>query len=351
LEKFKKRVTLMDLALELGLSDRAVSQALNPRESNVKLNPKTVERVQKLAALRNYRRDSRARSMRYGRFYSIGYFEAKRRPHDWPLFGAEAGVYDEASAHGYQITLIRLPAENEGDSIPSVFQEAHLDAMIISHAVNIPEALEKHIAASGFPIIHLNEKNPHNAVYIDDVGGAEAMTSYLISLGNRKIAYLTHATPNSHSHYSNTDRRNGYIKAMRKAGLEPEIIEGSQSQPDAFFEWIDSHKDVEAIVCYNDLAALNLFRLTYRLPLKTPEHLAVTGFGDDIGRHCPIALTTMRNPYYEMGRAAVKMALKLVEESLKTVPSQVFSPELAIRNSTRNRLEPPADAQTKPSGW
>jgi len=40
-----KRVTLRDLALELGVSDRAVSQALNPRASNVKLNSKTVERI------------------------------------------------------------------------------------------------------------------------------------------------------------------------------------------------------------------------------------------------------------------------------------------------------------------
>lgn len=336
MKQFKKRVTLSDLAQELGLSDRAVSQALNPRTSNVKLSPKTVERVQKLATLRNYRRDSRARSMRYGRFYSIGYFEAKLRPHDWPLFGAEAGVYDEASAHDYQVALIRLPAESEGDSIPSVFREAHLDAMIISHAANIPQSLEKHIAASGFPIVHLNEKKTRNAVYVDDVGGAETMTRYLISLGNRKIAYFGNSSANPH--YSNMDRRNGYIKAMRKAGLEPEIIEVPPSQPDAFFEWIDSHKDVEAIVCYNDLTALNLFRQTYRLPLQIPDHLAVTGFGDDIGRHCPVALTTMRNPYYEMGRAAVKMALKLVEGSRKTIPSQVFSQELAIRNSTRDRL-------------
>ena len=56
-----KRVTLCDLALELGVSDRAVSQALNPRASDVKLNPKTVERIQELAAKLNYRRDSRAR--------------------------------------------------------------------------------------------------------------------------------------------------------------------------------------------------------------------------------------------------------------------------------------------------
>ena len=333
----KKRVTLAVLAQELGLSDRAVSQALNPRTSNVKLNPKTVERVQKLATLRNYRRDSRARSMRYGRFFNIGYFEAKLRPNDWPLLGAEAGVYDEASAHGYQVALIRLPSQSEGDSIPSVFQEAHLDAMIISHAGNLPPALEKHIASSGFPIIHLNEKKPHNAVYIDDVGGAEALTCYLISLGNRKIAYFGNSSLAS-QHYSYMDRMNGYTKAMRNAGLKPEIIEAPKSQPDAFLEWIDSNKDVEAIVCYNDLTALNLFRQTYRLPLQIPDHLAMTGFGDDIGRHCPVALTTMRNPFYEMGRAAVIMALKLVEGRRKTIPSQVFSQELKIRNSTRDRL-------------
>lgn len=333
-----KRVTLRDLALELGLSDRAVSQALNPRASNVKLNPKTVERIQKLAALRNYRTDSRARSMRYGRFYNIGYFEAKKTTTAWPLLGAESGVCDAAIDHHYHIVLIRLPSDMAAEpaSIPSVFKESNLDALILSHAGNLTEELEKIIDASGFPVVYLNEKKPHNAVYVDDLRGAGEVTQFLISQGNRKIVYYSNA--GEKAHYSVTDRRAGYEKAMKEAGLSPEVIEATEHTESEFHAWLDSHKDVEAIACYNDLLALQLFRMLYRTELRVPTDLALTGFGDDFARDCcPVELTTMRTPFYEMGKAAVEMALELVNENLQKVPARIFSQELVVRDSTRER--------------
>jgi len=335
-----KRVTLRDLGKELGLSDRAVSQALNPRASNVKLNPKTVERIQKLAALRNYRRDSRARSMRYGRFYNIGYFEAKKKTTAWPLLGAEAGVCDAAADHDYHVVLIRLPSDmsSEPESVPSIFRESSLDALIISHAGNLTEELEKIIDTSGMPIVYLNEKKSHNAVYVDDFRGAQEITRYLLSLGNRKIAYYSNTR--ELAHYSAIDRMAGYEKAMNEAGLNPEILESVVRNTGEFTAWLDAHKDVEAIACYNDLFALHMFRLLYHTGIRVPAHLALTGFGDDFSRDCcPVELTTMRTPFYEMGKAAVEMALEMINGNLQSVPSKVFSQELVVRDSTRNRLD------------
>ena len=341
MKQHNKRVTLRDLALELGLSDRAVSQALSPRDSNVKLNPETVQRIQKLAAERNYRRDSRARSMRYGRFYNIGFFEAKKKTTAWPLLGAESGVCDAAIAHDYHVVLIRLPSDLSADpaSIPSFFRESNLDALIISHAGNLTGELEKLIDTSGFPVVYLNEKKPHNAVYGDDLRGAEEITRHLISLGNRKIVYYSNIGESPH--YSAIDRRAGYQKAMKNAGLEPEVLEAGTQQNKAahFAAWLAAHRDVEAIACYNDLFALHLFRMLYHTGLRVPEHLAVTGFGDDFSRDCcPVELTTMRTPFYEMGKAAVEMALEMVNGNLQSVPARIFPQELVVRDSTRNRL-------------
>jgi len=341
-----RRVTLRDLALELGVSDRAVSQALNPRASNVKLNPKTAERIQELAVLRNYRRDSRARSMRYGRFYNIGYFEAKKKTTAWPLLGAESGVCDAASAHDYHIVLVRLPSDmsSEPEAVPSIFRESSLDALIISHAGNLTEELENIIDTSGMPIIYLNEKKSHNAVYVDDFRGSQEITRYLISLGNRKIVHYTDTL----SHYSAIDRKAGYEKAMKEAGLKPEILKSVDSHSGECSAWLDAHKDVEAIACYNDLFALHMFRMLYHTGIRVPTHLALTGFGDDFSRDCcPVELTTMRTPFYEMGKAAVEMALELINGNLLSVPSRVFSQELVVRDSTRNRLDDKPSSNSK----
>ncbi|MEX1117189.1 MAG: LacI family DNA-binding transcriptional regulator [Terrimicrobiaceae bacterium] len=333
-----KRVTLRDLALELGLSDRAVSQALNPRASNVKLNSKTVERIKELAAKRNYRRDSRARSMRYGRFFNIGYFEAKAKTTAWSLLGAESGVCDAAIDHDYHVVLIRLPSDlsSEPASIPSIFRESNLDALIISHAGNLTEELVKIIDASGFPVVYLNEKKSHNAVFVDDLRGAQEITRHLVAQGNRKIIYYSNEGENHH--YSAADRKAGYKKAMTAAGLRPEVFEATDQNEDEFYTWLKAHNDVEAIACYNDLFALQIFRILYRTKLKVPQNLALTGFGDDFARDCcPVALTTMRTPFYEMGKAAVEMALELLNGKVQKVPARVFTQELVVRDSTTRK--------------
>ncbi len=343
-KNFPKRVTLRDLAEELGLSDRAVSQALNPRASNVKLSPNTVERIQELAARWNYRRDSRARSMRYGRFFNIGYFEAKKKATAWPLLGAESGVCDAAIEHNYHVVLIRLPSDKspEPNSVPYIFRESSLDALIISHAGNLTEELEQIIDGCNLPIVYLNEKKTHNAVYVDDLHGCQELTRHLISRGNRKIAYFSTAA----NHYSVFDRKAGYRKAMEDAGFDSDVIEISKDDDAGFSTWFAAHRDVEAIVCYSDLGALHLIRLLYRTEQHFPRNLSVAGFGDDFSRDCsPVDLTTMRTPFYEMGKAAVEMALELVERNTRTIPSRIFTPELVVRGSTglSSSMPPPRE--------
>jgi DNA-binding LacI/PurR family transcriptional regulator len=337
----QKRVTLRDLARELGLSDRAVSQALTSRESNVKLNPKTIERVRKLALEKNYRPDSRARSMRYGRFYNIGYFEAKKQATAWPLLGAESGVFDAASENDYRIVLIRLPSDLTKDptAIPATFREGNLDALILSHAGNLTHEVEEAIDASGFPVVYLNEKKKSNAVFADDRGGTETITRHVISTGKKKIIYLN-GDPQE-SHYSIGDRMLGYREAMQKAGLKPLIVQG----PDAALQWgnddlvqlLRRPNEVEAIVTYSDFIALQLFRLLCENHLDIGA-LPVTGFGNDFSLECsPVRLTTMKTPFYEMGRVAVEMALALINTNEKTVPARIFPVELLVRESTVKR--------------
>lgn len=341
----QKRVTLRDLALELGVSDRTVSQALRPRESNVKLNPKTAERIRQLAMERNYRPDVRAQSMRYGCFFNIGYFEAKKSPTGWPLLGAEAGVFDVASAHHYNVSLMRLPTDYAKDpsAIPSVLREGNVDALIIAHAGNLSEELERVIDSCGFPIIYLNEKRPTNAVYVDDFGAAQEITQYLLTLGNRKIVCLSSGSQSGDLHYSVKDRRGGYAAAMQQAGLEPWIekvnIDDLGNTDQMLQSWFKANRKIDAVFCDNDFRAFQVLRALYRDPRRIPDDIAVTGFGDDFARDCTsVRLTTMQIPFYEMGRAAAEIALTLIDQKKKSIPARVFKPTLIVRDSTRNRL-------------
>lgn len=333
----KKRVTIRDLARELDLSPRAVSQALNPRRSTTKVSPETVKRIQKLAQERNFLPDSRARTMRSGRFNNIGYFEAKLKADSWPLLGVESGVSDVASERHCRVSLIRLPTDlaKSSSSIPSIFREGNIDALILSHAGNLSSELEEVIDASGFPVVYLNEKKRRNAVYVDDRRSGFEITQHIIAQGKRQIMFLN--ISNNPFHYSIIDRKLGYQQAMEKAGLKSKVVEENGiSETDSEMKlWMHDDPKLEAIVANNDFTALQVFRAIRRSEFVVPKNLLLTGFGDDFGSTCsPIPLTTMRIPFYEMGRAAAEMALDLVEKNLNSLPSKVFRAELIVREST-----------------
>ena len=265
------------------MSDRAVSQALHPRKSNVQLNPETVKRICSLAQKRNYRPHASARAMRSGRFFNIGYFEAKQNPTNYPLRGAEDGICDRANFHGYRIVLIRIPSDVSKDEnpIPFVFREAHLDALVVSNVGRLSPECKEAIDVSGLPVVYLNEKRAKNAVYVEDFAAMKKVTGHLLEQGYRKISYLGTSSSNKidprFEHYSVQDRVGGYEAAMAAAGLHSQILHFSADWQNDFGRWYKENHDAEAIVCPGDLAVLRLFRTLYRDRVRVPEDLALTG--------------------------------------------------------------------------
>ncbi|AHF94340.1 hypothetical protein OPIT5_12595 [Opitutaceae bacterium TAV5] len=338
----RKKVSIRDLARELGLSDRAVSQALNPRESNVKLSPATLERVQKLASKRGYRVDTSARAMRYGRFFNIGYFEASRSVVHYPRLGAEAGVFDAASEHGYHVVLVKIPADltNNKSALPIVFRQSHLDALVVVHQGNLPPAYAEAIDASGLPVVYLNEKRATNSVYVDDIRGAAELTTHLLDKGLRRIAFLR--GNDDSMHYSLNDRQSGCTQALAARGLKPAILDFGAGWEPKVESWLQTKPGIDAIFCPDDLSALRLIRILYRLDIRVPDQLVVAGYNGDFSREAPVAMPTMDIPFYAMARAAAGMAVRLVEDkAISSLPSQVFA----------SRLIPDVSVETASGLW
>lgn len=335
----KKRVTISDLARQLNLSDRSISQALSPRESNVKLRPETVKRVQDLANKLGYQPDSRARSMRYGKFFNIGYFEATKSARALHLPGAEAGVFEAAGANGYRVVLIRLPSDMSQDpsAIPTVFKESLLDVLILSHAGNLPPGIAQQINVSEYPVVYLNEKLDYNSVYSNDIKGAETMTKHLVESGRKRIAFIKYPS-NESDHYSEADRKQGYLNAIKEAGLEPMVIELGDSRGDVEKElphWFEKNcSQIDAIMCTNDFNAMQIQRILYQYREMFPERVAITGYDDIAEFLAAIPLTTMRIPFHQMGKMAVKMALEMVDTGQKRIRSISVDSELIVRTST-----------------
>lgn len=337
-----KRATIKDIARIAGVSTASVSQALRPRaSSNIKLQAETIERVKSVAVQLNYRPHSGARSIRSKQFGTLGYFVAKEGLYMHTPAGYMAGVHDAAEEMGNRITLIRLPhrLEEIRDTIPTVFTEHNLDALVIESYSEISERIHLLLRDINLPVIYLNDKHEMNSVYVDDSAGSITLTEHLLSKGYKDICFLLRQNLNASDrvedmHHSAMDRLHGYRKCMQENGLNP-VVKTVVSEvvglnADLTHEQWDQFKNHEAIICYDDDLANMVGRYCYGHQIRIPEDLAMASFNGDYGSLCAWKrLTTVRMPSYEMGRNATEMALELIKTgNREPINSIAYAPTL-----------------------
>ena len=345
------RITIKDVANDTGLSLGAVSQALSPNpNSTIKVSDKTVVRVREAAQKVGFRPHAGARSVRSNKFHNIGFFVAKKGVYTRPPEGYLMGVSDAAQRRGYRIILVGMENE-EGhyqETVPSLLREKNLDALVVASYHHLSAVIHEELADSGLPVVYVNDKHEQNSAWLDDRLGGRIMTDFLLERGYRNIVFAlrTHSENQrlEDMHYSAIDRIEGYRQAMATAGIEPdvrtiqmkEMLEMNQRIPD---EWLfgDGKPLPDAILAYDDDLANSIAKLLYRKNIRIPDQIGLAGYN---GAYASFSawrpLTTMRIPAYEMGYAALELALKIVEDSgRKEFPSIMFRPELVIGESTR----------------
>lgn len=345
------RVTIKDVAHEAGVSLGAVSQALNPNpNSTIKVGEATILKVQTAARKIGFRPHAGARSVRSNRFHNIGFFVAKKGAYTRPPEGYLMGVSDAAQRRGYRIILVGME-NGEGhyqETVPSLLREKNLDALVVASYHHLSTLIHDELADSGLPVVYVNDKHEKNAAWLDDQVGSRLMTDYLLERGYRNIVFAlrTHSEnqPLTEMHYSAIDRIEGYRKAMTAAGAEPdvrtiqmkEMLEVNQRIPD---EWLfsDGKPLPDAIFAYDDDLANSIAKLLYRKNIRIPDQIGLAGYnGAYASLSSWLPLTTMRIPAYDMGYAALNLALNSIEGSgQKECPSIAFRPELVIGESTR----------------
>lgn len=132
----------------------------------------------------------------------------------------------------------------------------------------------------------------------------------------------------------------GYRKALIEAGIPVDkslIFEGNYR--------IDSgeigaenliQKNVTSIFCQNDMMAYGTLNALYQMGLSVPEDISIVGFDDSIySRIMRPPLTTIRQPYKEMGEMAAGMLLRAIQGE-KIKENIIFKPMLVERESVKN---------------
>ncbi len=321
-------VTIKDIARESGLSHPTVSQILNNRGQLYRAE--TRERVLQTAKKLGYRPHASARSMQRGRFGTVALIMSPE-PHRSSLPAELLIGIDRALDQAGLRLLVEYASDEQltsAQQLPRLMRELCCDGMLLNYHAHVPRQLEHLVDEFQLPVIWVNAKRDHDAVYPDDFDAGQRATQALIAAGHRRIAYLDGwygvARRDNKLHYSKTDRQAGYQAAMQAAGLTPvavlpadsSLLEGALEQllvraeaPTAFVAYTAS--DFEALRC----AARGLGQ-------ALPDQLVLTTFGDARSYAGGLPLRTWLVPGREVGRQAVEMLQQKLSAPATAVPAK-----------------------------
>lgn len=330
-------VRLKDIAERAKVSIMTVSKALRDEPD---VSASTKARIKVLAHELGYVPDTTARGLRTKTTRLLGLAISAMTN---PIFSrVMLAVEERATQMGYDVLLahtLNLP-EREELSLRR-FISRRVDGILVSPVYRIASeaAVYKEIQARGIPLVVLGHTAPFCSQFVnvetDDLLAGYSATAHLLKLGHKRIAFLAgpNATPWT------LERFEGYRRALREAGLDVDdrlVYQAGRTIEDGAKvarQMISEGCDATAVQAVNDLVAVGCASTLMDHGLRIPEDISVTGFGNTlISEHFRVPLTTVRQPKFRLGTAAMDVMQRLLRG--QSVESKRIPAPLAIRAST-----------------
>ena len=226
------------------------------------------------------------------------------------------GVTEQAEASGYSIILKELASFDVPDIVPVVeFLLSHRVEGIIfappQMGANIKHVMEQ-LPPGCPPVVFLKaEPTPaYTTIGIDNQAAAALAVNHLLSLGRTRIAHVAGPLEWREAR----DRRDAWLAAVQKAGLEPGPMAvsswSSAGGATAFAQLLDEDPEIDGLFAASDQIALGALHVANARGIRIPEQLAVVGFDGlpEAAQYTP-SLTTVRQPLADMGMLAVQELL------------------------------------------
>lgn len=306
----KNKVSMQNLADELGISKVTVSKALNGKDG---VSEELKKKIFEIAEQRGYvlpdygnrktRKIGIIMSQRFnsgdeGKFY-MDMFECI-------VAGLRKHLYSTAMLTPDRKTLM-------GD-LKMMSQQGTFDGLIFLGILD--SEVKKQFDALPLPKVYVDiydETHKSDSVVTENIYSTYEITNYLIEKGHRDIGFV--GTVGSTT--SITDRYLGYVRRLLEQGISPKE------------NWIIPDRDENgmeiplqlpkklptAFVCNCDKTAFDLVKVLKMKGIRVPEDISIVGFDNSIyARLCEPALTTIAVNINKIGKTAVKCVRKYMEQ-------------------------------------
>lgn len=282
-----KRVTILDVAAEAGVSRQTVTRAVNDLGD---ISATTRERVLEAAERLGYRPSRFARNLVNRRkTHALGLVVTSFRN---PYYTDVAGeMVAAATERGWQIMMA---AAQSGPEAVFDLLSTQVDVVVGHFAESDAELRE---AARGLPVVRLESTSGaagvHSVALDLEAGVAEAVAA--LRAGGARRFGMVDSAPADRSAYRPSQRRRWFEREVgdQLTGVVPgeETISGGGR---AFAELLRRHPETDAVLMFNDLMALGAVQSAHALGLEVPGRVRVVGVdGLALGEAVDPPLTTI----------------------------------------------------------
>jgi len=333
------RVSLKDLANELGVSIATVSRALR---NSPEIGEGMRERVQSLAQSLHYRPNPFARSLRREAPKVIGVVVPNLVTHYYSA--VLDGIEDEAAKEGYSI----ISANSHEDY---ALEAQAIDNFISMHVSGIVACLAQttteysHFAElkdMGIPLVFFGRTclpEKFSCVTANGDEAAQMATDHLIDTGSKRIAFI--GGPN---HLDMVKRRkHGYLESLRehRIPIDRELVACGSIDYDVAMEatikLLDCPNPPDAILAFNDIITFAAFTAIKQRGLRIPDDVALIGFTDDVhAAYVTPKLSAIEDQSHLMGTTACRLLLDIIGGDMRIKQKKVPQ-KLVIRETSAKK--------------
>lgn len=331
----KKKISIKDIAQEVGVSVALVSYVLSGKEKQARVGKEIAEVIRATAKRMDYQPNQLAKSLKSGKSQTIGLIVADISN---PFFSNLARtVEDEAQHNGYTVIFGSSDEKPERSwNLINVLINRQVDGFIIAPTEKSEEQID-YLTKQNIPFVLIDRYFPgisSNYVVTDNYQASYMAVQQLLKAGRKKIGMIAYNTSLIHMQ----DRKRGYTDAVNSdsdaaAPLIKEI-DISRIKLDvelAVQEFMEENSSIDAIFFASNTLALHGLKYLNHTKFRIPEDLEVLCFdeGDAFDFfYAPIRF--INQPLVEVGKEAVRILIDQIADKDQNKRQLVISSKLAM---------------------
>jgi len=325
-----RKITIRDIAREAGVSPSTVSRVIN---NSAPVSKELKERVLSTIKKLGYNPNPIAQSLRKGFTNTIGFIIPDITNPFFSLIVKGAEEYLKRKKM-FLIVCNSNHSVKEEERLLQTLMERKTDGLLFIGAGNRNKIISTSLDKMKIVFVdRVYEKCKAPYVVSNNYKGMKNLIDYLVDTGHKSFVFLN----GEKNTYSAKERLRGFLDALKEHKIEEyEVVFGQFTYESGFALAKGLKKIPDAIVCGNDLMAYGAIDALEERGYKVPDDVSVTGFDDlPFSKHYKPSLTTVRQPFYEMGYEAAKILYRLINSKPNIETNVVLETKLVIRETTK----------------